>query len=64
MGGDPMNRDYEATMAGSPNSKRSNFDIFWTDYDNLDIQYSCKEWMWGMFKSERLSISARTTDVK
>ena len=59
MGGN--DRDFEATMGKSP--KRSKFDIFWTDYENLDISYSCTEIMWGMFKSERLSISARKPDM-
>merc|ERR1712087_622414 len=54
-------RRYEATMGES--EKRSPFTFWFTDYENVEIGYSCDEIMWGWFKNERLSIAGRTPDI-
>merc|ERR1711988_335667 len=53
--------NYEATMGESP--KRSPFTFFYTDYDNIEISYSCDEFLWGFFKNERLAITGRTPEI-
>merc|ERR1719313_478607 len=45
-----------ATMGRS--AKRSEFNIFWTDYDNVEIYYSCSR-HWGFWKFETFAVSAR-----
>ena len=52
---------FEATMGDS--DKRANFDFFFTDYENVDIGYSCTEMFYGWFKNERLSIAGRTAEI-
>ncbi len=44
-------------MGKSP--KRSNFDFFFTDYENIEINYECEEFMWGWMKNERIAIAGR-----
>ena len=48
----------EATMGSSP--FRSNFDVFYTDYNNFEIYYECQELFWGTMRNERIAISSRT----
>ena len=49
----------KATMGGS--SKRSPFGVFYTDYDNIEIYYSCEEWGW--WKYESFALAARTPQI-
>eukprot|EP00355_Strombidium_rassoulzadegani_P007815 CAMPEP_0168618918 /NCGR_PEP_ID=MMETSP0449_2-20121227/6326_1 /TAXON_ID=1082188 /ORGANISM="Strombidium rassoulzadegani, Strain ras09" /LENGTH=223 /DNA_ID=CAMNT_0008659821 /DNA_START=23 /DNA_END=694 /DNA_ORIENTATION=- len=46
----------QATMGKSP--KRIPFNIFYTDYDNFDVNYSCSNVL-GYFKKEQFSVATR-----
>ena len=54
--------DCKATMGENhPRERASDFDIFYTDYDNFEVSYNCWDWktMFGDFHYEMLSITSR-----
>ena len=54
----------EATMQASmgESTKRSPFPIFYTDYENFDISYLCREYWGGMVRYEMFSLNTRTPE--
>lgn len=59
--GNPNSWTCQATMGNS--DKRSDFDIFHTDYDNYEINYYCQERFRGRMKFEMLSVNSRTPEM-
>ena len=51
----------EASMGKS--TKRSPFPIWYTDYENIDMMYTCSEHFGGWFKYQSLSVSSRTSQI-
>jgi len=51
----------QATMGSG--SKRSDFNIFHTDYENFDITYYCSEYFRGRMKFEMMSVSSRSPQI-
>mmetsp|Transcript_8664 Transcript_8664/g.14686 ORF Transcript_8664/g.14686 Transcript_8664/m.14686 type:complete len:156 (+) Transcript_8664:38-505(+) len=54
--GSPDTWTCQATMGPSP--KRLPFKIYYTDYDTMDVSYSCTEYM-GYFKKEQFAVATR-----
>ena len=48
----------QATMDGFGDSK-SPIKVFATDYDNYDVGYGCSNWLFGLWKSENISVRSR-----